>query len=994
MLRGPRTTIHFSLPQLSLLLVAAIEMGTSPSKPFVELTKEEVSSAVANLGDRYEGYREALVGNGVDGSLLATLDGVELLETLDDLHIANRLHRRVLLMELNKAKVPKEGAADLMATPYGYSPSTPASDLEAFRRVTDKCLSEHTETAILAGVHLILGNGAVLSLDTKIINDGKFETDTSHAFCKLAISSKLVNDGSNQHYYKIKLPLEVSSMFSRDALSMTYTGHVLKNESGERLGMVCMIDQCHPMDIEDNERAAFLWQAARETEFQLLLRKQLLARKANLQAVIEGYLDDIVHPAQSPSRHVGMKESNGLPFRNPSPVLVKQTIPILPSSFTGISDNPLLSTKFIEPAVAQRPQMARNNTERLAALGLLRLDEISPEEEIAVHLRRMVKMATQLFSFKHGEITFRHEEEQYRIAGYGESEEISYGFKKIFQPVTTNPDGTCFLGKMVAAQALCNYTVTWGKTFVVHDLAANETFKSFASVLPIRSYVGTPIKDSSGSIIAVLCLFDNKPRPDVDAAQEMQMEHIGRLISQSLENWALSRVAEVLQNESKMISRGSEKTGPPKGDVTFVVTDIEGSTAMWESTPTAMQIAQDIHDDILRKVCAAYGGCEVETEGDSFILAFHDPVDALSFTLKTQEALYEAEWPEAILNQPQARVEANSFRGVRVRMGVHHGFAGFCDEFGRVDYKGETLNFAKNFSTLSHGGQIVVTSETWTKASHYTGSALAYPQVLDLGAHVVKKGKTTRDGLVTKGVIQLVPSSFAYDYINARKLPSAPEEERHEITVDGKLPGRQFPPILSMKQVSASFHDAPYKNNEVTVAFVDMSAIDEKCVAALVHLMGSLLSSMLPLGGYQCQKELFVFNNLLDAVIFGLRVQSKLSERGSQDKGGRSLGTLIKYVCTHGTFQTMGPNRTTGRAEYFGKVVNRAARLSSLTPPGSVCFGVFRSHGEEGGTNMKISPVQHPAVVCRFREKRNLIDIQEELVLFECTPKGDLDVTR
>jgi hypothetical protein len=266
---------------------------------------------------------------------------------------------------------------------------------------------------------------------------------------------------------------------------------------------------------------------------------------------------------------------------------------------------------------------------------------------------------------------------------------------------------------------------------------------------------------------------------------------------------------------------------------------------------------------------------------------------------------------------------------------------------------------------------------------------LAYPQVLDLGAHVIKKGKTTRDGLVTKGIVQLVPSSLAYDYSSARKLSSAPEEERHEVVVDGKLPGRQFPPILSMKQVSASFHDAPFEQNEAAVAFIDMSAIDDQYIPSLVHLMGSLLSSMLPFTGYQCQKEVMVFGNLQDAVLFGLRVNKRLSERKSQE-GEQNLAKLIKYTCTHGTFQTMGPNRTSGRADYFGKVVNRAARLSSLASPGTVGFGVFRSKGERG-KDMKVSPINHPSISCRFRGKKVLKDIQEELALFECDAKGDLD---
>jgi hypothetical protein len=84
-------------------------MGASPSTPFEDITKEEVSEAVANLGDRYEGYCETFVGNGIDGSFLGLLDSEKMVqETLDDLGITNRLHRRVLVIELQKTRAEKD----------------------------------------------------------------------------------------------------------------------------------------------------------------------------------------------------------------------------------------------------------------------------------------------------------------------------------------------------------------------------------------------------------------------------------------------------------------------------------------------------------------------------------------------------------------------------------------------------------------------------------------------------------------------------------------------------------------------------------------------------------------------------------------------------------------------------------------------------------------------------------------------------------------------
>jgi hypothetical protein len=89
--------------------------------------------------------------------------------------------------------------------------------------------------------------------------------------------------------------------------------------------------------------------------------------------------------------------------------------------------------------------------------------------------------------------------------------------------------------------------------------------------------------------------------------------------------------------------------------VTLIVTDVEGSTALWEWNSAVMQEAIIIHDQILRTHIPLYCGLEVMTEGDAFILAFHDESDALLYCLHTQEALLRAPWPPAVLDHENAR---------------------------------------------------------------------------------------------------------------------------------------------------------------------------------------------------------------------------------------------------------------------------------------------------------------------------------------------------
>ncbi|MEW5311588.1 MAG: hypothetical protein WDW38_003291 [Sanguina aurantia] len=83
---------------------------------------------------------------------------------------------------------------------------------------------------------------------------------------------------------------------------------------------------------------------------------------------------------------------------------------------------------------------------------------------------------------------------------------------------------------------------------------------------------------------------------------------------------------------------------------TLVVTDIEDSTHFWEVLESAtMDSVFTLHHSCVRTTCAKWGGYESQTEGDSFIIAFQDPMSAVSFALDLQEALMDQPWPEALL---------------------------------------------------------------------------------------------------------------------------------------------------------------------------------------------------------------------------------------------------------------------------------------------------------------------------------------------------------
>lgn len=113
---------------------------------------------------------------------------------------------------------------------------------------------------------------------------------------------------------------------------------------------------------------------------------------------------------------------------------------------------------------------------------------------------------------------------------------------------------------------------------------------------------------------------------------------------------------------------------PPTGTITFLFTDIEGSTKLWERCPDAMRLALARHDSILRDVIERNHGYVFKTVGDAFCAAFPTAPDALNAALESHLVLLEQEWGET--------------GPIRVRMGLHTGEAEERDN----DYFGQTLN--------------------------------------------------------------------------------------------------------------------------------------------------------------------------------------------------------------------------------------------------------------------------------------------------------------
>jgi predicted ATPase/class 3 adenylate cyclase len=155
----------------------------------------------------------------------------------------------------------------------------------------------------------------------------------------------------------------------------------------------------------------------------------------------------------------------------------------------------------------------------------------------------------------------------------------------------------------------------------------------------------------------------------------------------------------------------------PTGTVTFLFTDIEGSTRLWDEHPAEMGEALAEHDQIVRTAIESNGGYVFATGGDGFAAAFPRVGDAVRAAVGAQAALEMVVWPEQV--------------ALRVRMGLHTGEAEEHDG----DYVGSAVNRAARLMSLAHGGQVVVSEATADVAA----DALPEEVTLDdLGEHVLR----------------------------------------------------------------------------------------------------------------------------------------------------------------------------------------------------------------------------------------------------------------
>ncbi len=157
----------------------------------------------------------------------------------------------------------------------------------------------------------------------------------------------------------------------------------------------------------------------------------------------------------------------------------------------------------------------------------------------------------------------------------------------------------------------------------------------------------------------------------------------------------------------------------PSGTVTFLFTDIEGSTVLWEQHPELARPAMIRHDEIVEDVVGRHNGMLVRPrgEGDSRFAVFARATDAVSGAAALQKALHTEPWQTP--------------RPLRVRMALHTGEADLRDG----DYYGSVVNRCARLRSAAHGGQTLLSGITYDLVFDALPSGL---ELRDLGEHSLK----------------------------------------------------------------------------------------------------------------------------------------------------------------------------------------------------------------------------------------------------------------
>jgi peptide/nickel transport system substrate-binding protein len=238
----------------------------------------------------------------------------------------------------------------------------------------------------------------------------------------------------------------------------------------------------------------------------------------------------------------------------------------------------------------------------------------------------------------------------------------------------------------------------------------------------------------------------------------------------------------------------------PTGTVTFLFTDIEGSTRLLKQLRDEYGAVLADHQQIVRAALAQHDGWEIDTQGDSFFAAFRRAKDAVGAAVSAQRALDAHDWPEGT--------------HLRVRMGIHTGEP----SVGGERYVGIGVHRAARISAAGHGGQVLVSQTT---RELLRDDPLPDVSLRDLGEHQLK------DLDEPERLYQLVAPGLDTDFPSLKTSASVPFEGR-----EGEL--------VEAAQETVEEMSSPWRRNRrLLVGLAAVAAVVLAAVLAVVLTRGS-----------------------------------------------------------------------------------------------------------------------------------------------------------
>lgn len=271
----------------------------------------------------------------------------------------------------------------------------------------------------------------------------------------------------------------------------------------------------------------------------------------------------------------------------------------------------------------------------------------------------------------------------------------------------------------------------------------------------------------------------------------------------------------------------------PTGTVTFLFTDVEGSTALWEHAADEMLVAMARHDGLIDAAAAAHDGLVVRPrgEGDSRFLVFEQPAGAIRAAHAIQRDL--------------AAAFTNPALPIRVRIGLNTGAADWRDG----DYYGSAVNRCARIRGLGHGGQILLSQATAELVRDDLPEGVT---LLDLGTHQLKG--LSRPETIYQLWLPDLPNEFPplqSPASSATNLPEPPtsiigrERERDEVASllaqDGiRLVTLSGPGGTGKTRLSLELGHSLLEQYPDGVTFVDLAPISDPALVAstIAHAMG------------------------------------------------------------------------------------------------------------------------------------------------------------